>query len=170
MIEFDLNGRKERVDVDASTPLLWVLRDELGLTGTKFGCGIGQCGACNILMDGKAVPSCRIPVRSVQGREIVTLEGLGTAEDLHPLQKAFIDEQAVQCGFCVSGMIITAKALLDRNPHPTDADIRAEMAGNLCRCGVYERISRVIKRVSSQRETVSGHGGEIIHKPGVEPA
>jgi len=145
-----VNGRFHRVCVEPDTPLLYVLRNDLGLKGAKFACGLEQCGACKILVDGEAVPSCRMSVRSVQGREITTLEGLGTADDLHPLQKAFIEEQAVQCGFCTPGMIVTAKALLDRNPCPTDAEIQAEMAGNLCRCGVYDRLLRAIKRAAGQ--------------------
>jgi CO/xanthine dehydrogenase Mo-binding subunit/aerobic-type carbon monoxide dehydrogenase small subunit (CoxS/CutS family) len=148
-----VNGRTHRVYVEPDTPLLYVLRNDLGLKGAKFACGLEQCGACKVLIDGEAVPSCRIPVRSVQGREITTPEGLGTADGLHPLQQAFIQEQAVQCGFCTPGMIIAAKALLDRNPRPTDAEIRAEMAGNLCRCGVYERVRRAIRRATGQPVT-----------------
>ena len=147
-ITLRVNGRSYSVYVEPDTPLLYVLRNDLGLKGAKFACGLEQCGACKIILDGEAVPSCRMTVRSVQGREITTLEGLGTIDDLHPLQKAFVEEQAVQCGFCTSGMIISAKALLDRNPHPTDAEIRAEMAGNLCRCGVYDRVLRAVKRAA----------------------
>jgi nicotinate dehydrogenase subunit B len=149
-ITLQVNGRVHHVCVEPDTPLLYVLRNDLGLKGAKFGCGLEQCGACKIMMDGQSVPSCRIPVRSVQGREITTLEGLGTADDLHPLQKAFIEEQAVQCGFCTPGMIVAAAALLDRNPHPTDAEIRAAMAGNLCRCGTYDRVLRAIKRAAGR--------------------
>jgi nicotinate dehydrogenase subunit B len=149
-IALKVNGRVHHVRVEPGTPLLYVLRNDLGLNRAKFGCGLGQCGACKILIDGQAVPSCRVPVRSVQGREVTTLEGLGTAGNLHPLQQAFLQERAVQCGFCVSGMIISAKALLDRNPHPTDAEIKAEMAGNLCRCGVYDRVLRAIQRAAGR--------------------
>jgi nicotinate dehydrogenase subunit B len=149
-ITLKVNGCVRRVHVEPDTPLLYVLRNDLGLKGVKFGCGLEQCGACKIMVDRQAVPSCRIPVRSVQGHEITTLEGLGTADDLHPLQKAFIEEQAVQCGFCTPGMIVVAAALLDRNPHPTDAEIRAEMAGNLCRCGTYDRVIRAIKRAAGR--------------------
>jgi len=149
-ITLKINGHLHRVHVEPDTPLLYVLRNDLGLKGAKFACGLEQCGACNIIVDGQAVPSCRISVESVQGQDITTIEGLGTAEDLHPLQKAFIEEQATQCGFCVSGMILTAKALLDRNPHPTDAEIQGEMSANLCRCGVYDRIFRAIKRAAGQ--------------------
>lgn len=147
-ITLTVNGRSHRVSVEPDTPLLYILRNDLGLKGARFACGLEQCGACKIIIDGQAVPSCRISVRSVQGCDITTLEGLGTADNLHPLQKAFIEEQAVQCGFCTSGMIISAKALLDRNPCPTDAEIKAEMADNLCRCGVYDRILRAIKRAA----------------------
>ena len=151
----NVNGHRHRVSVDPDTPLLYVLRNDLGLKAAKFGCGLEQCGACKVIIDGQAVPSCRLSVRSVQGREITTLEGLGTRGNLHPLQQAFIDEQAIQCGFCVPGMIISAKVLLDRNPRPTDAEIKAEMSGNLCRCGVYDRIRRAIKRAAEISEEPS---------------
>jgi nicotinate dehydrogenase subunit B len=147
-VALQVNGRIQRVCIEPDTPLLYVLRNDLGLKGAKFGCGLEQCGSCKVLIDGEAVPSCRVSVRSVQGREITTLEGLGTADLLHPLQQAFVEEQAVQCGFCTSGMIVAAKALLDRNPQPTDAEIRAEMTDNLCRCGVYDRVLRAIKRAA----------------------
>jgi nicotinate dehydrogenase subunit B len=147
-ITLTVNGRTCRVSVEPDTPLLYVLRNDLGLKGAKFACGLEQCGACKIIVDGQAVPSCRLSVRSVQGCDITTIEGLGTADNLHPLQKAFIEEQAAQCGFCTSGIIIAAKALLDRNPHPSDSEIKAEMSDNLCRCGVYDRILRAIKRAS----------------------
>ena len=147
-----VNGHRHPVSCEPDTPLLYILRNDLGLKAAKFGCGAEQCGACTVIVDGQAVPSCRLPVRSVQGREITTLEGLGTREDLHPIQQAFIDEQAIQCGFCVPGMIISAKVLLDRHPDPTDAEIRAEMSGNLCRCGVYDRIRRAVKRAAGKAE------------------
>jgi nicotinate dehydrogenase subunit B len=147
-ITLKVNGQMHQVRVDPETPLLYVLRNDLGLKGAKFACGLEQCGACTILIDGQAVPSCRLSVRSVQGREITTLEGLGTPENLHPLQKAFMEEHAVQCGFCVSGMIMSAKALLDRNPDPSDAEIKVAIANNLCRCGVYDRILRAVKRAA----------------------
>jgi CO/xanthine dehydrogenase Mo-binding subunit len=151
-ISLKVNGHIHRVCVEPDTPLLYVLRNDLGLKGAKFGCGLEQCGACKIIIDGEAVPSCRVSVKSVEGREITTLEGFGAADDLHPLQKAFIEEQAVQCGFCTPGMIVAAKALLDRNPRPSDAEIRAEMAGNLCRCGIYDRVIRAIKRAAGRPE------------------
>ena len=149
-INLNVNGRTHRVKVDPDTPLIHVLRNDLGLTGAKLGCGLEQCGACKVIINGRSVPSCGIAVGSLQGCKITTIEGLGTMDDPHPLQKAFIREQAVQCGFCVSGMILTAKALIDRNPSPTDAQIREEMAGNLCRCGVYDRILRAIRRATGQ--------------------
>ena len=147
-IVLHVNGTSHTLTLDPDTPLLYVLRNDLGLKSAKFGCGLGQCGACKVLVDGNAVHACRTPVGSVEGHAIVTLEGLGTAEALHPLQQAFIEEGAAQCGFCTSGMIITAKALLDRNPHPTDADIQAAMTGNLCRCGTYNRVRRAIHRAA----------------------
>ncbi len=150
--EFNLkvNNRTYRVNVEPDTPLIYVLRNDLGLRGAKLACSLNQCGACRVIIDGEAVTSCQLPVESVQGRMITTIEGLGTVHNLHPLQEAFIQEQAVQCGFCTSGMIITAKALLDRNPDPTDEEIRNEMAGNLCRCGVYDRIRRAIRRAAGR--------------------
>ena len=149
-ITLQVNGRTHRVFVEPDTPLIYVLRNDLGLKGAKLACGLGQCGACKILLDGQAVPSCRLPVKAVRGREITTLEGLGTADNLHPLQQAFVEERAVQCGYCASGMIVAAKALLDRNPCPTDDEIKDEMAGNLCRCGGYERVLRAIQRASGR--------------------
>ncbi len=149
-ITLHVNGQLRRLCVEPDTPLLYVLRNDLGLKGAKFGCGLGQCGACKIIVDGVAVPSCQMSVRSAQGRQITTIEGLGTSGGLHPLQQAFLDEQAVQCGYCTPGMIIAAKALLDRNPRPTDGEIRAELAQNLCRCGAYGRIVRAVRRASGQ--------------------
>jgi aerobic-type carbon monoxide dehydrogenase small subunit (CoxS/CutS family) len=138
-----VNGRSVTVDVTPDTPLLWVLRDALNLTGTKYGCGIGLCGACVVHVDGEAQPSCLWPVESVAGKRITTIEGLG-AEGLHPVQAAWIQEQVPQCGYCQPGQIMAASALLARNPAPTDADIDAAMARNLCRCGTYQRIRRAI--------------------------
>ena len=147
-IDLNVNGKLHQLDVDPDTPLLYILRNDLGLSSAKFGCGLGQCGACRVLMDGSAVPACQMPVGRVQGREITTLEGLGTPEHLDPLQQAFVEENALQCGFCTSGMIITARSLLNRNPTPNDAEIKSAMAGNLCRCGTYDRILRAIKRAA----------------------
>jgi aerobic-type carbon monoxide dehydrogenase small subunit (CoxS/CutS family) len=138
-----VNGRSVTVDVPPDTPLLWVLRDTLNLTGTKYGCGIGLCGACVVHVDGEAQPSCLWPVETVAGKRITTIEGLG-AEGLHPVQAAWIQEQVPQCGYCQPGQIMAASALLARNPAPTDAEIDAAMARNLCRCGTYQRIRRAI--------------------------
>jgi nicotinate dehydrogenase subunit B len=149
-ITLRVNGRERHVHVEPDTPLLYVLRNDLGLKGTKLGCGLEQCGACTVLVDGEATPSCRLPVEAVQGREITTIEGLGTAEDLHPLQEAFVAEGAAQCGYCTAGMIVAAKALLDQVPHPSDDEIRAHMVGNLCRCGTHERVLRAIRRVAGR--------------------
>ena len=144
-----VNGKSTRVRVDdPEMPLLYVLRDDLDLHGPRFGCGVGQCGACTVLVDGEATRSCITPVASVAGRRIVTLEGLGTPKRPHPLQKAFIDEQAVQCGYCINGMIMQSKALLDRNRNPTDVQIHEALADNLCRCGTHVRILRAIRRAA----------------------
>ncbi|MBT4500293.1 MAG: molybdopterin-dependent oxidoreductase [Gemmatimonadetes bacterium] len=161
----NVNGRTHHLNIDPDTPLIYALRNDLGLMAAKFACGLEQCGACKVIIDGQAVPSCRLSVRSVQGREITTVEGLGTRGNLHPLQQAFIEEQAVQCGFCVPGMIISAKVLLDRNPHPTDEEIKAEMSDNLCRCGVYDRMRRAIKRAAEISEDPSSWKKEFQRKP-----
>ena len=141
-----VNGATHEVDVDPSTPLLYVLRNDLDLKGPRFGCGLGQCGTCTVLMGGQAIRSCITPVSAVQG-EVTTLEGLSKDGQLHPLQQAWIQEQAAQCGYCQNGQILTAKALLDRNPKPTDAEIRAAMDGALCRCMTYYRVQAAIRRV-----------------------
>ena len=146
MITLKVNGRTHTLDVDPSTPLLYVLSDDLGLRGPKFGCGLGQCGCCTVTIKGKAVRSCVTPVSSVAGAEITTLEGLGSSEKPHPIQKAFMDEQAMQCGFCVNGVIMTAKAYLDRNPKASDGDIHQAMSNVLCRCHAHERMMHAIKR------------------------
>ena len=145
-----VNGIMHTVDVEPETPLLWVLRDSLKLSGTKFGCGMAQCGACTVLIDGKAVRSCVTDIGSVANSEITTLEGLGTIEKPHPLQRAFIEEQAVQCGYCINGMIMSAKALLDRNPKPTESEVRQALASNLCRCGTHNRIVRAVLRAANE--------------------
>ena len=144
-ITLRVNGKAHTVDVEPSTPLLYVLRNDLDLSGPKFGCGLGQCGACTVLIKGEAARSCIRPVSQVAGQEITTLEGLATDGKLHPLQQAWIDEQVPQCGFCQSGQILTAKALLDKTPNPTDAQIREGMSGTLCRCMTYYRIQAAIK-------------------------
>jgi len=149
-VALEVNGRVHHVQVEPGTPLLYVLRNDLGLTAAKFGCGLEQCGACRVIVDGEAVSSCREPVESFAGRRITTLEGIGTPEALHPLQRAFVEEQAAQCGYCIPGIIASAKALLDKNPHPTDAEIGEALASNLCRCGTHARILKAIKRAARE--------------------
>ena len=145
--EFMLNGKPARAEADAQTPLLWVLREDMELTGTKYGCGKGLCGACTVHLDGTPVRSCSLPLSVAAGRSVTTIEGLG-ADGMHPLQQAWIDANAPQCGYCQSGQIMSAAALLAGNPSPTDADIDAAMSGNLCRCGTYPRIRQAIKRAA----------------------
>ena len=145
-ITLRVNGRSHTVDTDPTTPLLYVLSDDLQLNGPKFGCGLGQCGCCTVIVKGQAVRSCVTAVSTVAGADITTLEGLGTVEKPHPIQQAFIDEQAVQCGFCLSGVVLTAKAYLDRNPKASDADIRQALSGVLCRCGANTRMLKAIVR------------------------
>jgi aerobic-type carbon monoxide dehydrogenase small subunit (CoxS/CutS family) len=148
MITLVVNGTPHQVDIDPATPLLYVLRGELGLNGAKFGCGLGQCGACTVIVAGEPVYACLVPVVAVENRPITTIEGLGTTEQPSPLQQAFIDEQAAQCGYCIAGMIMRAQALLLRNPAPSDSEIRTRMEPNLCRCGTHMRILRAIRRAS----------------------
>ncbi len=148
-ISFDLNGRPVTVRVDdPKMPLLYALRDDLGLHGPRFGCGLNQCGACTVHLEGTAIRSCVTPVSAVAHRRVVTLEGLGTPEKLHPLQQAFIDEQAMQCGYCMNGMIMQSADLLEKKPHPSDNEIKTALAGNLCRCGSHVRILRAVKRAA----------------------
>ena len=149
-MELRVNGEQRHVDADPETPLLWVLRDELGLTGTKYGCGLEQCGACAVLCDGRAVLSCATPADAFVGRELRTIEGIGEGGALHALQRAFVAEQAAQCGYCGNGMIMTAKALLDRTPRPTEAQVRKALGANLCRCGTHNRIVRAVLRASQE--------------------
>ena len=149
-IQIKVNGAVRTLSVEPDTPLLYILRNDFELNGPRFGCGLSQCGACTVIVDGKATRSCVTPVISVAGKPITTLEGLGTRDKLHPLQKAFIEEQAAQCGYCANGMIMTAKALLDRNPRPTEAQIRKALAANLCRCGTHNRIVRAIQRAAKE--------------------
>ena len=148
-VSLKVNGATRSVPAEPDTPLLYVLRNDLELNGAKFGCGLAQCGACTVLVNGQATRSCVTPIDTVAGAEIVTLEGLGTAEKPHALQRAFIAEQAAQCGYCINGMIMTAAALLQRGPHPSEADIRAALAGNLCRCGTHHRIIRAVARAAA---------------------
>ncbi len=143
-----VNGKPQAVNVDADTPLLYVLRDDLALNGPKFGCGLGQCGACTVHVDGVATRSCLLPVSGLAGKAITTLEGLGSTGKPAKLQQAFIDEQAVQCGYCINGMIMTSAALLAVNPKPSDAQIKDALAGNLCRCGTHQRICAAVKRAA----------------------
>ena len=147
-ITLRVNGATQSVDADPDTPLLYVLRDDLGLHGPKFGCGLGQCGACTVHLEGEAVRSCSVPVSAVAGKKVTTLEGLGSTVKPHPLQQAFIDEQAVQCGYCINGMIMTSAALLRKNGKPSEEQIRAALAGNLCRCGTHQRITAAVRRAA----------------------
>lgn len=161
-ITLKVNGTTHTVDVEPSTPLLYVLRNDLDLHGPRFGCGLGQCGACTVIIKGEAVRSCVRPVSSVAGEEITTLEGLAVNGKLHPVQQAWIDEQVPQCGFCQNGQILTAKVLLDRNPNPTDTEIREAMDRTLCRCMTYYRVQAAIKRVArgATSSQAVGQGGE----------
>jgi nicotinate dehydrogenase subunit A len=147
-ISLKVNGSQRSVSADADTPLLYVLRNDLALNGAKFGCGLAQCGACTVLLDGRAVRSCITEIGTIGEAEITTIEGLGTVDKPHPLQQAFIDAQAAQCGYCISGMIMTAKDLLDQNPHPSAAEVREALAQNLCRCGTHNRIVRAVLRAA----------------------
>jgi isoquinoline 1-oxidoreductase alpha subunit len=164
MITLKINGETHDLDVDPTTPLLWVIREQIGLIGTKFGCGIAQCGACTVHLDGVPIRSCITPVQGAVDRQITTIEGVNSAEPgLHPVQQAWIDEQVPQCGYCQSGQVMSAVALLESNPSPSDADIDAAMSGNICRCGTYPRIRKGIKRAAlainaavDSGETVNG--------------
>ena len=147
-ISLKVNGVSRSVTAEPDTPLLYVLRNDLELNGAKFGCGLAQCGSCTVLVDGKAVRSCVTPIDGLQKSEITTIEGLGTRDKLHALQHAFIEEQAAQCGYCTSGMIMSAKELLDRTPRPSEQDVRAALEGNLCRCGTHNRIIRAVLRAA----------------------
>jgi aerobic-type carbon monoxide dehydrogenase small subunit (CoxS/CutS family) len=148
-VNLKVNGHSHTVDVDPGTPLLYILRNDLDLKGPRFGCGLGQCGACTVIVEGEPIRSCITNVSAVETFEITTLEGLGTLEKLHPVQQAWIDEQVQQCGYCQNGQIMYAKALLDRNPNPTDAEIREALSGILCRCGTYHRIQLAVKRAAT---------------------
>lgn len=156
MITLNINGQARTVDADPATPLLYVLRNDLGLNGAKFGCGLGQCGACTVMVDGAAIFSCITPISVLQDRRIRTVEGLGSADHPGPLQRAFIDEQAAQCGYCSAGMIMRAQALLERNPGASQAQIRRHMSPNLCRCGTHMRILRAIERAAHMMQGASG--------------
>jgi aerobic-type carbon monoxide dehydrogenase small subunit (CoxS/CutS family) len=148
MISLTVNGKKYQVEVSTDTPLLWVIRENLGLTGTKYGCGMSLCGACTVHVNGQAVRSCVAPLSSVEGKEIITIEGLSSADGIHPVQRAWIEEDVPQCGYCHSGQIMAAAALLSENPKPNDEEIDEAMSGNICRCGTYQRIRRAIHRAA----------------------
>jgi aerobic-type carbon monoxide dehydrogenase small subunit (CoxS/CutS family) len=148
MISLSVNGTQHTVDVAPDTPLLWVIRENLAMTGTKFGCGIAQCGACTVHLDGVPIRSCVVPVSAAAGRTVTTIEGVSSQENLHPIQQAWIDEQVPQCGYCQSGQIMSAAALLERSPNPSDEEISQAMAGNICRCGMYGRIRKAIRTVA----------------------
>jgi nicotinate dehydrogenase subunit A len=148
MMTLHVNGRDHQVDADPDTPLLYVLRDDLKLNAAKFGCGLGQCGSCTVIVDGKAVLSCVTPILLLQGKQVTTLEGLGSAANPAPIQRAFMEEQAAQCGYCIAGMMMRGQALLMRNSKPSDAEIRAELGPHLCRCGTHMRILRAIHRAA----------------------
>jgi len=150
LLTLRVNGRAHTLDLDPTTPLLYVLSDDLELRGPKFGCGLGQCGACTVIVKGQAIRSCTTPVSSVAGAEITTLEGLGSLENPHPIQRAFIEEQAAQCGFCLSGVVMTAKAFLDRKPKATEAEIQQALSGVLCRCFTNVRMLRAIRRYAEE--------------------
>jgi nicotinate dehydrogenase subunit A len=149
-ISLRVNGKPQVVDAEPDMPLLYALRNDLQLNGPKYGCGVAQCGACTVIMDGAAIRSCVTPMSAAQSKAVTTLEGLGSTKKMHRIQQAFVDEQAVQCGYCINGMIMTTKALLDKNPKPTDSQIKEALAGNLCRCGTHIRIVRAVKRASGQ--------------------
>ena len=154
-----VNGVERVVEADPATPLLAVLRGTLGLTGSRFGCGAGQCGACNVLLDGRAVASCDTPLWAAAGKSVTTVEGLGMPERPHPLQEAFIAEQAMQCGYCVSGILVSAAALLARNPAPTEAEVREALDRNLCRCGAHNRMVRAVLRAAKMGQSVGAERG-----------
>jgi len=163
MVKLTVNGREHDISADPDTPLLYVLRDELALNGAKFGCGLGQCGACTVMVDGKAVFSCVTPILLLEGKQVTTVEGLGTLDNPGPMQRAFMEEQAAQCGYCIPGMMMRAQALLQNNPLVSDADIRAALQSNLCRCGTHMRILRAVKRAARLMQTAAasstGMGG-----------
>jgi len=156
-----VNGRAHEVDVEPATPLLYVLRNDIGVQGPRFGCGLGQCGACKVILNGAAVPSCVMPVSAVKS-EITTLEGLSSNGKLHPVQQAWIDEQVPQCGLCQNGQILTAKPLLDKNPHPTDAQIRASLDTTLCRCMTQYRVQAAVKRAAKTMAGAAAFGEEVV--------
>lgn len=160
MAKLNINGRAVDVDVEADTPLLYVLRDDLKMNGAKFGCGLGQCGSCTVLVDDKPVFSCVVPVSVLEGRKVTTIEGLGTIDKPGPLQRAFIEEQAAQCGYCTAGVLMRAEGLLRENRKPTDAQIREKLSANLCRCGTHNRVIKAVKRAADYMRTASATGSD----------
>ena len=160
MMTLQVNGRDHQIEADPDTPLLYVLRDELELNAAKFGCGLGQCGACTVIVDGRAVLSCVTPLLLLAGKQVTTLEGLGTSEAPGPIQRAFIEEQAAQCGYCIAGTMMRAQALLQKNPNPTDDEIRAELEPHLCRCGTHMRILRAVRRAARLMQTADASTGQ----------
>jgi aerobic-type carbon monoxide dehydrogenase small subunit (CoxS/CutS family) len=161
-VELQVNGAKRRVEADGERSLLSVLRDELELTGTKYGCGEGQCGACTVLIDGRAARSCLTALSAVEGKQITTIEGLADGERLHPLQEAFLSTCAMQCGYCTAGMIMSAAGLLNRTPHPAEAEILRAMEGNICRCGTYPRVVAAIQQAAGLNKAEKGGGNLIL--------
>jgi len=162
MVTLNVNGQEHQTDADPATPLLYVLRDDLALNGAKFGCGLGQCGACTVTVDGRAVFSCLVPIAALEGRAITTVEGLGTVDNPGPLQRAFMDEQAAQCGYCIAGMMMRAHALLQENPRPSEAQIRAVLQPNLCRCGTHMRILRAVARAAQGARSAAATPQESV--------
>jgi nicotinate dehydrogenase subunit A len=160
MMTLKVNGRDRRIDAEADTPLLYVLRDELELNAAKFGCGLGQCGSCTVIVDGKAVLSCVTPLLLVQGKQVTTLEGLGTVEAPAPIQRAFMEEQAAQCGYCIAGMMMRAQALLQKNSRPSDEEIRNELEPHLCRCGTHMRILRAVHRAAALMQSADASAAQ----------
>jgi nicotinate dehydrogenase subunit A len=158
MVSLSVNGERHDIDADPDTPLLYILRDDLKLNGAKYGCGLGQCGSCTVMVDGEAAFSCLVPVLLLEGKEITTLEGLGTIDNPGPMQRAFIEEQAAQCGYCIPGMMMRAQALLQKNPQASDAEIRTHLQPNLCRCGTHMRIMRAVKRAAVMMQTAAANG------------
>jgi nicotinate dehydrogenase subunit A len=170
MMKLTVNGRSHEIDADPDTPLLYVLRDDLALNGAKFGCGLGQCGACTVIVDGKAVFSCVTPLLLVADKRVTTVEGLGTVEKPGPLQRAFMEEQAAQCGYCIAGMMMRAQALLEKNPSPSDAQIRAALEPHLCRCGTHMRILRAVRRAAELMKSASLNTESLNGTTGRAPA
>ena len=157
----NVNGQKHPVDVEPATPLLYVLREDLQLNAAKFGCGLGQCGACTVMVDGRAMFSCLLPIAALDGRKVLTVEGLGSAEKPVAIQQAFIDEQAAQCGYCIAGMIMRALSLLQKNSNPSDDEIRSHMQPNLCRCGTHMRILRAVRRAAAMRSAARDKAADL---------